>query len=815
MISKTEFIGYSKIKEYNTQQNLFFTELIDIDKLKFLVYCFDECYQHFGKFKHPTSQQYITDKRTIQTMIEKRLKTKNNEIKYSSKSKIGRLSSSIWCYQNMNKICRHFLLIKDNPEIIEFYCYDIDMISAHPNMLYQVLSIIGYDKKKYLEDYINNREICLKEYMDFHKCDRDKAKDAYLSAINDDSKLVRHDDIIYDFYQEILAIQNKIWEFCQKEHPEIISKSKDKVKSFNNYNLKGTCMANFLQTIENKCLQTMIDFVQGKGFSFIAPCHDGGLLPKDKVDEYGLEKLIEDLENHMYETLNLKIKLASKPMEYGLELNQIYKKKRIEEQLKENESLNQLGGIEFQKINVGVDYSYRDFWEGRRDIFKTKTDAINYIREYLPKVLTLIHYNKGFFLKNEGSNEHTIDLYNVVSLQPFIDEKISYITIHPKLGHMVEEVKLKRMIEWSKVKTYDNVVCIPNWTGNNDRLFNVWIPFIADKKIKYDTNRVQPILDYMRDIICNGNIKLYKWFFSWIRQICKYPEIKTGIVPLLFSKKQRAGKGTFVNWAINSIFGRHCSYVTNINKVCKNFNSFLQGKVFVYIDELPTANGEYHNIFDTFKNLITDPFLDIEKKGVDSKYSVDNLLNFIASTNNKYSVKIEKDDGRWCVIPVNESKIGDTAFWNDCYKNMFTAENGVHFFNYMINIEDDDPMVVDIKEIPQTDIREDIQEMSLSPVDLFALKLKKREIDKEIYIIGNKKVDGFNNIVNPMINELDIDAEYFVKTGELFRIFKEWCDENNVKKVNKKYFTDVFKEIHGRIANFNEIEHKVYRYYII
>jgi len=810
MINKTEFNEYGKIKEYETQQTLFFNELVDADKLKFLVSCFDECYENFGKFKHPTSRQYITDKRTIQTLIEKRLKIKNNEIKYSSKSKVGRLSSSTWCYQNMNKICRHFLNIKDNDE---FYCYDIDMINAHPNILNQVLSIIGYKETKYLEDYINNRESCLKEYMEYHKCDRDSAKDAYLSSINDDSKLIRIEDVIYDFYQEMKAIQNRIWDFCLKEHPDIISKSKDKVKGNYNYNVKGVCMANFLQTIENKCLQTMIDFVQGKGFSFVAPCHDGGLLPKDKVDDYGLEKLMEDLENHMFETLNLKIKLASKPMEYGLELNEIYKKKKLEEVLKEQESLNQLGGVEFQKVSVGEDYSYRDFWEGRRDCFKSKTDAINYVKEYLPKVLTLIHYNKGFFLKNEGSNEHTVELYNAVSLQPFMDERISYISINAKGKPEVLETKLKRMIEFSKVKTYDNVVCIPNWTGNNDRQFNVWIPFIADKKIKYDMNRVQPILDYMHNIVCNDDMTLYKWFFSWIRHICKYPEIKTGVVPLLYSKKQRAGKGTFVNWTISSVFGRHCSYVTNINKVCKNFNSFLQGKVFVYIDELPTNNGEYHNIFDTFKNLITDPLLDIEKKGVES-YSTDNLLNFIASTNNKYSVKIEKDDGRWCVIPVNESKIGDTAFWDDCYKNVFTGENGVHFFNYMINIEDDDPMIVNIKEIPQTDIRKDIQEMSLSATDLFSMKLKNREIDMEISIIGNNRKDDFNNIINPSISELDIDSEYSVKSGELFRVFKQWCDDNNYKKVSKKYFTDVFKEKHSRVRTLDG-DNRMYRHYTI
>jgi len=43
MTNKTEFNEYGKIKEYETQQTLFFNELVDVDKLKFLVSCFDEC----------------------------------------------------------------------------------------------------------------------------------------------------------------------------------------------------------------------------------------------------------------------------------------------------------------------------------------------------------------------------------------------------------------------------------------------------------------------------------------------------------------------------------------------------------------------------------------------------------------------------------------------------------------------------------------------------------------------------------------------------------------------------------------------------
>jgi len=790
---------YIKMKEYNTQLSLYFTEKINEDKLKFLYTFFDDFYEHFGKFKDPKTKQTLTDKRTIQTMIQKRMTNKTNEIRYLSKSKVGRLNSSSWCLQNMNKICRHFLT--------DGNCIDLDIVNAHPNFLLWFCDMLNIPAK-YLEDYIVNRDGCFQEYMDFHKCNRENAKEAYLSLINDDGKLIRHDDPIYNFYNEMKIIQSKVWEFCMKEHPEIITKSKDSFK-LKKCNLKGICIANFLQTIENKVLQVMIEFVQKQGFNFVAPCHDGGLLPKDKVDKYGLEKLIEDLEFHIFDKLNIKIKLISKPMELGKELDEIYLVKKNEMEIKE--SRDDIPTIRFEKKEVLDDYCFKDFWTETRDTFDSLNDLLYYIKEYLPKVLIYIHHNKGIFLKNEGANESCVEKFNAVSVNPLKDLNFYYKDIIKKKTEVCS-IPLWKLIELSKVRTYSSIVCRPNISKVGKNEFNVWIPFLADKKIKYDMTRVQPILTYIENIICNNIKHVYKWFFSWLRIICKYPHIKTGIVPLLFSKKQRAGKGTFVNWLISCVFGYHCSYQTNITRVTKNFNSFLQGKVFVYIDELPTSNGEYHNIFDNLKNLITDPFLDIEKKGVES-YMTDNLLNFIASTNNKYSVKIEKDDGRWCVIPVNEEKVGDRAFFDHHYQNVFTAENAIHFFNYMIDIDDDDELLVNVRNIPQTDLRQEIQNMCLSPPESFLEKVKNRELDIEISIIGNIKRDGFGHIKDPLISELELGAEYKVRVKELYRVYDLWCDETNTKRGQRKYLTDLLEQHEGKFNINNEsVKH---RYYII
>jgi len=764
---------YKLMQDKVPESSFHFSENINSDKLKFLEKNFDECYMHYGKFKDPNTKQIITDKKTALSYIQKRIKEKTNEIKYSSRSKVGRLTTSAWCLQNMNKICRHFLSDGNN--------YDIDIVNAHPTFLLWWCNIFQVPCKN-LDEYVNRREECFEEYMSFHNCSRDEAKDNFLSLINDENKLIHHDDVLYDFYNEIKDIQKKLYEFCITEHPDIIKKSKEKKG-----NIKGACIANFLQTIENKVLQTMIEFVRSKDFDFIAPCHDGGLLPKDKVDEYGLEKLIEDLEFYVFDKLNIKIKLSQKPMDKGDYLDTLYsEKKEIE---KERNEYNRIFTVKYEKKQVIDDYCWNDFWMETRDVFDSLSDLLNFIREYLPKVLIKINHGKGFYLKNEGCNEHTNDKFNAVSGFGFDSLQFHYLTISKKNGEETVTLPLWKVIELSKVNVYSNIVCDPeNRISRNE--FNLWIPFIADKKVKYDITRVEPILDYIKTIICNNDEKVYRWFFSWLYHICKYPHIKTGVVPLLFSKKQRAGKGTFVNWLISCVFGMHCSYQTNITKLTGHFNSFLQGKVLLYIDELPTTSQTYHNIFDKLKNLITDPFLDIEKKGIDS-YQTNNLLNFIASTNNKYSVKIEKGDGRWVVIAVNEDKIGDRKFWDHHHQNVFTTENGVHFFNYMMNIYDDDELLVNIKDIPQTEIREEIQEMSLSSQDTFLQELKARQIDIPVAIMGYTETDEYNNIKNPLVSELEVDVEYKVRVKDFYTLYYLWCDETNATKCNRKFLMNI------------------------
>ena len=59
---------------------------------------------------------------------------------------------------------------------------DIDVANAHPEILNQ-LCLNNNIKTKYLNQYVSNRDAILKETMETYECDRDEAKQLYISLM--------------------------------------------------------------------------------------------------------------------------------------------------------------------------------------------------------------------------------------------------------------------------------------------------------------------------------------------------------------------------------------------------------------------------------------------------------------------------------------------------------------------------------------------------------------------------------------------------------------------------------------------------------
>ena len=76
---------------------------------------------------------------------------------------------------------------------------------------------------------------------------------------------------------------------------------------------------------------------------------------------------------------------------------------------------------------------------------------------------------------------------------------------------------------------------------------------------------------------------------------------------------------------MNYVLGRHISFeVTGLQRLCQKHNAFLQGLLFLLINEAACNRDSFLPIFESMKAIVTDKYLMIEPKNVDP-YQVKNL----------------------------------------------------------------------------------------------------------------------------------------------------------------------------------------------
>lgn len=462
---------------------------------------------------------------------------------------------------------------------------------------------------------------------------------------------------------------------------------------------------------------------------------------------------------------------------------------------------------EEEKEEIDNDYCWTDFDNDRKETFNSYDELMLWFKKMFPLVCNKINIGKGCYLKNEYCDLK----YNPVACYDLNKSiKFYYNSITKKGDKTISNkitVTLDTLFEESKLKTYSRVTCKPNNNiGKYD--FNVWEKFKADVKIEYDIDKLKPLFDYIFEIICDSQEILYKYIISWLRYICKNPQTKTGKVLVFQSDKQRAGKGTFINWLMFHVFGKTSSYGTSLTKLTQKFNSFLINKSLIVVDELPTTSAKFHNTFDILKSLITEPYLDIEYKGKES-IQTDNLCNFIFSTNNEKSIKIEKCDGRYVIFKINESKVGDIEFWNHVHTNVFTEDMGIHFFNYLINIDKDDDILVSIHQIPETELKNKMKEMSMNSMEIFIKLLKERDIDDfRITDLLNddiiKEKDNYDNEF-VLLNKIDINISLKFKKQSLYNHYINWCVKTGETQMKQKYLNTILTELRKSEYRYYEI----------
>lgn len=214
------------------------------------------------------------------------------------------------------------------------------------------------------------------------------------------------------------------------------------------------------------------------------------------------------------------------------------------------------------------------------------------------------------------------------------------------------------------------------------------IPQPADTLNLWVTHTVVPtqgcwkiIEDYLRDVICDGDLALFDYLIQFLAHALQYPEEKPGIMIVLIGS-EGVGKGFLVR-LLEVLWGASTLQVSDIAAVTGNFNAALQRAFWVALDECMFHGDKKPQ--DRMKSLVTEPTIQVEQKYEPSR-TIESFHRFIACTNHAQWGQIRSDDRRYLFIKVSDCHKQDTTYFGKLSNALNDGITVPALAHYLINL---------------------------------------------------------------------------------------------------------------------------------
>ena len=211
----------------------------------------------------------------------------------------------------------------------------------------------------------------------------------------------------------------------------------------------------------------------------------------------------------------------------------------------------------------------------------------------------------------------------------------------------------KIWIEAPDRRQYDDIVFEPG--KEIPGCYNLWTGF-AINPVKGDWSIFK---NHIYNIIADSDNAVGDWIMAWIGRIIQSPGGQRPGTSIVLRGKQGTGKGIFVNF-IGEIFGRHYLQIAHSSQITGRFNSHLKDKLLVFVDEGFWAGDKRAE--GVIKNIVTEPWIAIESKGMDV-IRVRNHVNLIMASNSNWVIPASIEERRFFVLDINESRQQNQSYF--------------------------------------------------------------------------------------------------------------------------------------------------------
>lgn len=203
--------------------------------------------------------------------------------------------------------------------------------------------------------------------------------------------------------------------------------------------------------------------------------------------------------------------------------------------------------------------------------------------------------------------------------------------------------------------------------------FNIWRGWA----VQPDPNASCDLfLAHVRDVICAGSEREYRWLLGWMAHLVQHPDQKPGTAVVLRGAKG-AGKDT-VGHYLGALFPRHHVTISQPDHLTGRFNAHMETAILIHLEEGYWAGD--HRAEGVLKNLITCQTLEIERKGIDP-YKIDHFGRLLITSNAEWVVPATPGERRFFVLDVSDARARDTGYFGAIWKEQANGGAGalLHF----------------------------------------------------------------------------------------------------------------------------------------
>jgi hypothetical protein len=204
----------------------------------------------------------------------------------------------------------------------------------------------------------------------------------------------------------------------------------------------------------------------------------------------------------------------------------------------------------------------------------------------------------------------------------------------------------------------------------------------------------QLFLDHGFKIMCSGNEEHWNYLLkreAWIVRNRRRSEIAAGYR----TDEEGSGKGFWCNH-LGRLYGSHYMQVKRPEHVIGKFNKHLEVLIKLCADEAVFVGDPRHR--NVLYNLITEPTLDIEPKGIDI-YAAPSFLNNDILSNAKHFIPVSRTARRFFVPTVSMNRVGDLEYFNTISKQLHDGGYEALFYHLLYEVDLRD---FEVRRVPKT-----------------------------------------------------------------------------------------------------------------